>query len=261
MLQPFDIAVWLWRCLTYVLLVCSLYVISRVSVNIFSYHLSDVSFKDVAISILGLQLSQGMSNHVFKNFSSSIIYFLIFGSTFFLTSTYVANIKASYLTTKFAQRIESLAEAMADPKMQLLIGKGSNIEAFLTKGTSELYKEVARRMKLHPENLFNSSNIDAKCFDRVRDNDNSNHNLACVSVQNCVQRYIDQNPDHQLYMAEQSLTVGLGHMVMRKDFQHKEVFNNEITNLKEVGKYDRFSQLDKLNLSIMIHVHNHKIQQ
>ena len=167
-------------------------------------------------------------------------------STFFLTSTYVANIKASYLTTNSAHRVESLAEAMADPKMQLLIGKGTNIETFLTKGTSELYKEVAIRMKLHPENLFNASNIEAKCLDRVRDNDNSNYNIACVLLQNRIQRYIDQNPHHQLYMAEQSLTVGLGHMVMRKDFPHKEVFNDEITNLKEVGrpKYNNFIQHD-----------------
>ena len=167
-------------------------------------------------------------------------------STFFLTSTYVANIKASYLTTNSAHRVESLAEAMADPKMQLLIGKGTNIETFLTKGTSELYKEVVIRMKLHPENLFNASNIEAKCLDRVRDNDNSNYNIACVLLQNRIQRYIDQNPHHQLYMAEQSLTVGLGHMVMRNDFPHKEVFNDEITNLKEVGrpKYNNFIQHD-----------------
>ena len=240
MLQPFDIAVWLWRCLTYVLLVCSLYVISRVSINIFSDHLIDVSFRDVAISIFGLQLSQGMSTHAFKNFSSSIICFLILMSTFFLTSTYVANIKASYLTTKSAQRIESLAEAMADPKMQLLVGKGTNIEALLTKGTSELYKEVARRIKSQPENLYNVSDVEVTCFDRVRDSGNSNHNLACVSNQNRIQRYIDQNPEHQLYIAERPVTVGLGHMVMRKDFQYKDVFNNEIMKLKEVGKYDTF---------------------
>ena len=227
-MEPFKASVWLWRIITYVLVVSFWCLIMQLSTN-----KRDATFTDVAFSVLGLQLSQGVPNNVLTNPISNIIFISSIISTFFLTSHYLSNIKASYLIIKTPGKIESLAEAMKDPSIQLIIGRGTHLKSLIDNGTNEVLKEAARRIKNHPENLVEGLTNIPKCLDRVRDQDN----MACFSTQSMIKKYIAQNQGHSLYYTKESVTSGLGHWVMRKDFKYKQVFNKEIEKLMEIGKF------------------------
>ena len=233
-LDPFQTSVWLWRCFSYLMVVCTWYTIRRLSSKIFQSSCDNINVSTIAFFIFGLQVSQGVPKSELRNTLTNFIFIWLLISTFFLTSNYIANIKASYLASESSRRIESLEEAMADENMQIIIGKGTNLETLITNGSSSIYKEVATRLKAHPSNLIDVRYLESDCFDRVRDNDK----MACIVIKSKMTKYIAQNPGHQLYMSKQSVTSGMTHMVMKKGFRYNDVFNKEIKALIETGKYE-----------------------
>ena len=232
MLEPFSVPVWIWNCIRYALVVGSWYLISKLSYNMRKSNYKITNVTDVALLVFGLQVSQSTHKTVFKSLSISIIFTFCLISSFFLTSTYIANIKASYLVTKPSSKIESLDVAMADQKMQLIIGKGTNMETMVTTGASDVFKEAAKRIRKHPENLINQRKVESDCLDRVRYNDN----MACATIRSRIIRYIARYPNDKLYLTKNSVTSGLVHMVLKKGFRHKNAFNDGIASLWQMGK-------------------------
>ena len=185
------------------------------------------------MAVLGIQLAQGIPKHVFINIACNIVYISVLFSTFVLTSHYLSNTKAFYLSNQSRNRIETLAEAMDDPNVRLIVSKGTHFETLINHGTSDVLKETSRRMQLYPENFIDRKDIRSQCLDRVRDFDN----MACFCAQSTIVEYISQNKEHGLYYTRESMTSALGQWVMRKDFKYKELFNKEIAKLKEMGKF------------------------
>ena len=125
-------------------------------------------FTTIAFYIFGIQILHGVAKSELRNSPTNFIFiwFLIF--TFFLTSNYVANIKASFLATESSHRVESLEEAMANKNMnmQVIVGIKTNLETLTTNNSSSIYIEVAKRLKTyqkkyrHAKRLLWSSLID-----------------------------------------------------------------------------------------------------
>ena len=233
-LDPFQTSVWLWRGFSYLMVVCSWYIIRRLSSKIFQSSCDNINVSTIAFFIFGIQVSQGVPKSELRNSLTNFTFICLLISTFLLTSNYIANIKASYIATESSHRFESLEEAMADENMQIIVGKGTNLETLITNSSSSIYIEVAKRIKTHPNNLIDPHYMRRDCYDRVRDNDN----MACIATKSRLTKYISQNPGQQLYMSKQSVTSGMTHMVMKKGFMYKDVFNKEIKTLIETGEYE-----------------------
>ena len=228
MLAPLDLSVWLWRCFSCFVVVSSCYFINKASTRGI---ITEFTCIDFALSVFGLQMSQGMPKGIFKNTHINVLLVFLLVATFFQTSNYLCNIKAIFINTKTSARIESLAEAMKDPNVQLIIGKGTHLESLLNNGNSNVLKEAFKRVKMHPENLIDRRHARSQCLDRVRDFDN----MACLSLQSIIVEYISLNRGHGLYYTKESVTSALGHWVIRKDFRYKALFNKEIAKLIETG--------------------------
>ena len=183
--------------------------------------------------MFGIQVSQGVPKSEQRNLLTNFIFICFLISTFFLTSSYIANIKASFLATESALRIESLNEAIADKNLQIIITKGTNAENLIMNPTGRVFKETKQRMIAHPDNFIEYNNIQSDCFDRVRDD----NNMACIEMGGLITEYIADNPGHQLYISKQSVTSGMVYMVVKKGFKYKKLFNKEIAALMETGRY------------------------
>ena len=234
MLEPFQTTVWLWKCFSYLLVVCSWYTICRLSHKLFKSAPQNTSFSTIAFFLFGIQLSQGVVKSELRNLITNFIFICFLISTFFLTSNYIANIKASFLATGSALRIESLEDAMADKNLQIIIAKGTNIENLILNATGSVFREAKQRMIAHPDNFIEYNNIQSGCLDRVRDN----NNMACIEIRSLFVQYIADNPGHQLYISKQSVTSGMGYMVVKKGFKYIKIFNEEISTLMETGRYN-----------------------
>ena len=232
MLEPFQTTVWLWRCFSYLLVVCCWYTIIGLSHKLFKSSAENTSFSTIAFFLFGIQLSQGVPKSELRNFITNLIFICFLISTFFLTSNYIANIKASFLATGTSLRIESLEEAMVDKNLQIIIVKGTNLENLIMSPTGSVYTEAKQRMIAHPDNFIEYNNIQRDCFDRVRDD----NNMACIDTGSLIRKYIADNPGHQLYISKQSVTSGMEYMVVKKGFKYKKIFNKEIAALMETGR-------------------------
>ena len=187
----------------------------------------NTSFSRIVFFLFGIQLSQGVSKSELRNSLTNFIFICFLISTFFLTSNYNANIKTSFLATGSALRIESLEGAMADKNLQIIIAKGTNIENLIMNATGSIFREAKQRMIAHPDNFIEYNNIQSGCLDRVRDN----NKMACIEIRSLFVQYIADNPGHQLYISKQSVTSGMGYMVVKKGFKYKTLFNKEIAAL------------------------------